>query len=175
MPPFLLPVSVILVLFGIYLFFKPIGAEKDVQNAQKFIGIFLIALAFYLPFFTPGESVEWQPYTPQAYEAALKDEKPIIIDFFAEWCAPCHELEYYTYTNERVIEALERFTRFKADVTDPRDEKVMKVVERFEVAGVPTILFIDASGEVVEEARIMGFIGPEELLMVIESPRLRDS
>jgi len=96
-----------------------------------------------------------------------------VMDFYADWCIPCHELDQFTYSDKRVIQGLERFARFKVDLTAPDEPEVEKMIEKFEIVGVPTILFLDPGGREVKENRVTGFINAKEFLKLLENPRLR--
>ena len=91
-----------------------------------------------------------------------------IVDFYADWCLPCHELEQYTYTDPEVIQTLESFVRLKVDATNPDTSEALEPIERFEILGVPTILFLDPDGKEVPRTRITGFVPPREFLKRIE-------
>ena len=110
----------------------------------------------------------WESYAPEKIDLAKKSGKPAILDFYADWCIPCHELEHYTYSNPAVIQALEPFVRLKVDVTNPRTPEAIEPIERFEVVGVPTVLFLDPHGKEVKNSRITGFAPPAEFLKMVE-------
>ena len=112
----------------------------------------------------PTEGITWEPYQLEKLTAAHKLGKPAVIDFYADWCLPCHELERYTYSNPNVIQALEPYVRLKADVTNPKTEKAIEPVDRFNILGVPTILFLDPKGKEIPDSRITGFVPPAEFL-----------
>ena len=112
----------------------------------------------------PTAKVVWEEYAPQKITSAKEAGKPVVIDFFADWCLPCHELDSYTYSNSEVIQALEPFVRLKVDVTNPNTPEAMEPIERFEVLGVPTILFLNPKGKEVPNSRITGYVPPAEFL-----------
>lgn len=104
----------------------------------------------------------WQPYDAQRVEEAITAGTPVVLDFFATWCAPCKELDTRTFSHPEVAARLANFARFKVDLTssDPAAEAIRR---RFSVAGVPTIAFFVAGREVTE-ARLTGFEPPERFL-----------
>ncbi|MGE5236601.1 MAG: cytochrome c biogenesis protein CcdA [Acidobacteriota bacterium] len=109
-----------------------------------------------------GPGVAWQPYDERAVQAALDSGQPVVLDFFATWCAPCKELDEKTFPDPRVAAALARFARFKVDLTRS-DAATDAIRGRFNVLGVPTVaLFRD--GREVGQARLTGFEPPEEFL-----------
>jgi thiol:disulfide interchange protein DsbD len=92
----------------------------------------------------------------------------VIIDFYADWCIPCLELDRGTFTNERVIEAAEKFLRLKVDLTHFDSPESESIRRQFNIAGVPTIVFLDATGREVESARVVGYLPPDEFLTRLE-------
>lgn len=94
---------------------------------------------------------------------AKADCKPVLIDFFADWCAACKELDHLTYTSPEVVAEGERFVKVKVDGTE--DHKVLDgIYERFGVKGLPTVAFIDPMGEVMKAPKITGFMAAPEFL-----------
>jgi thioredoxin:protein disulfide reductase len=83
---------------------------------------------------------------------------------YADWCIPCHELERYTYSDPKVIEALEPFLRLKIDATNPNNQKLLEPLDQYGVVGVPTILFLGSDGNEVANTRIIGYVPPAEFL-----------
>ena len=102
---------------------------------------------------------QWKVYTKAEFEKA-KGRQPIIIDFFADWCLSCMELDELTFSNPVIIEKSKKFAMFKVDATIPSPE-LEKVTDYFEVYGLPTILFIDSRGEVVRDLTLSGFESAE--------------
>jgi thiol:disulfide interchange protein DsbD len=133
------------------------------------IGITAACVGILMFVQSPKDSVSWEVYAPQKLVAARQAGKPVAIDFYADWCGPCHELERFTYTHPKVIDALDRFVRLKVDLTQSENPATFEIVRRFNIMGVPTVIFLNSSGEEVEDARISGFVSPEELLMVLSA------
>ena len=86
-----------------------------------------------------------------------------MLDFYADWCLPCKELDQNTFSDPRVKAEMNRFTRLKADLT-LANEKSDRLSREFTIVGVPTIVFIDASGKEVRDLRLTGFEGPDAFL-----------
>jgi len=104
-----------------------------------------------------ADVVAWQPYSDEALAEALKAGRPVFIDSFAEWCIPCHELDKRTFNQPEVVAASRKFAMFKSDLTKGADEKVKAFYKRFNVRGVPTLIFLKPDGTEVEELRGTGF------------------
>ncbi len=167
--PFWLPFA--LVAGGIYMGFfeKPGMVQPSFETIRKAISFLAMAagiLVFSLIF---RERVTWEAYSPEKIEAAGRQGQMTMIDFYADWCLVCHELDNLTFTNSEVIKALEPFRRLKVDMTDPDAPASMQAALRYRIFGVPTVIFVDPHGNEVEKARIEGFVSPKELIAVIRS------
>jgi len=110
------------------------------------------------------QSPEWEKYTTEAYEASINNDK-IIIDFYADWCIPCKELDALTFSDSQVINALSEFSSYKVDMTKTMSDETALIREKFKIIGMPTILLIDSKGEEIH--RITGFLSVEEILKLI--------
>ncbi len=115
--------------------------------------------------------LKWEKYDAKALTAAKSAGKPIIIDFYADWCIPCKELDAKTFNDPKVAAELERFTRIKADLTRAEDAKTKALTKEYAILGVPTIVIIDASGRELTQSRLTGFEGPEAFLERIRPVR----
>jgi thiol:disulfide interchange protein DsbD len=114
-------------------------------------------------------AVQWDKYDAAKLAAARDDGKPVVVDFYADWCLPCKELDEKTFTDPAVVSELDRFVRVKADLTVPSDATTKALTEQYKIVGVPTILFIDAAGREVADARLTGFEPPDEFLQRAKS------
>ena len=90
-------------------------------------------------------------------ESAKSNSKPVIIDFYADWCIPCKELDKFTFTNEEVINLSKKYVTLKADLTHFQSEETNKIREKFNIKGVPTIVFISSDGTEIEDIRLVGY------------------
>ena len=94
--------------------------------------------------------------------AASKGKK-IMLDFAADWCTSCKELEHITFADERVKEAWKDYVLVRADVTENTDEQ-KALSKKFGLFGPPALIFYDENGNEEKNKRTIGFISPEELL-----------
>lgn len=108
-------------------------------------------------------AVSWDRYDAKSL-ATAHGSKPVVIDFYADWCLPCKELDEKTFGDGRVGNELQRFTRIKADLTAAEDPATKALTKQYGIVGVPTIVFLDASGNEVTSARLTGFEPPEKFL-----------
>ena len=107
-----------------------------------------------------GGHLAWEVYDHAGVAAAIRAGEPVVLDFYADWCAPCRELDEKTFTDPRVAEVLSRFKRFKVDQTRATDES-LDAAEEYQVRGVPTVI-VYQSGQ--ERFRITGFEPPAQFL-----------
>ncbi len=113
--------------------------------------------------------LEWQDLKSmqQVDESIKKAGKPTMIDFYADWCAQCKELDKYTYVDPKIIEASKKFNNIKIDLTKGDKE----IESRFKIQGLPVVAFIDANGKEREDLRVTGFLKAEEFLKVMEKAK----
>ncbi|HJW02411.1 MAG TPA: thioredoxin family protein, partial [Azospira sp.] len=89
--------------------------------------------------------------------------KPVMLDFYADWCVSCKEMERFTFADARVRARLAGFTLLQADVTaNSEDDKAL--LQRFNLFGPPGIMFFDAAGQEVPGLRVVGFQDAERFL-----------
>ncbi|MGI3053031.1 protein-disulfide reductase DsbD [Vibrio alginolyticus] len=89
--------------------------------------------------------------------------KPVMLDFYADWCVACKEFEKYTFHDPSVEAKLQDFVLLQADVTKNQVQDI-ELLKHMSVLGLPTIEFWDASGERVSNARLTGFMQAEPFL-----------
>lgn len=95
-----------------------------------------------------------------ALTAAKASGKPVLLDFYADWCVSCKEMERDTFSDPAVIAQLERFLSLQVDVTanDPEDRALQR---RFAIPGPPAVLFFDPAGDERQRDRLVGFVPAE--------------
>lgn len=88
---------------------------------------------------------------------ARSDGQPVLLDFYADWCVSCQEMERYTFSDPSVMAELRRFVRLQADVTANDAEDRALIQGRFGLPGPPAILFFDRAGRELTHFRLVGF------------------
>lgn len=94
--------------------------------------------------------------------------KKILLDFSAEWCTACKELEEVTFSNVDVRAKMDDFVLINADVTDNTD-KQKALSKKYGVFGPPAILFFDENANVIQAKTVIGFIPAAEFLAHINT------
>ncbi len=92
----------------------------------------------------------------------MAHKKPVVIDFFAEWCPNCHELDDVVFSRPDIQAKLAQFTTLRMDVTNQDDAQVQKILEEYNIEGVPTVIFLDRHGVEINNSRVIGFVTPQE-------------
>ena len=101
---------------------------------------------------------------------ASAEQKPVMLDFYADWCISCKEMEAYTYTDPQVQERLSGFVLLKADVTQ-NSAADQALLQRFQLIGPPATLFFDKQQHEITSSRVIGFLNSTQFLAAI--PDLR--
>lgn len=93
----------------------------------------------------------------QQLTLAKQAKKPVMLDFYADWCVACKEFEKYTFHDPAVAAQLKQFVLLQADVTRNQAQDI-ELLQAQQVLGLPTIDFWDAQGNPVSNARLTGFM-----------------
>ena len=93
--------------------------------------------------------------------------KPVMLDFYADWCVSCKEMEAFTFTDARVKAKMAQMLLLQADVTanSPEDKALLK---RFELFGPPGIIFFDRQGAEVQGLRVIGYEPADVFLKTLD-------
>ncbi|SHN26410.1 thiol:disulfide interchange protein DsbD [Duganella sacchari] len=93
--------------------------------------------------------------------------KPVMLDFYADWCVACKEMERMTFSERRVAAAMQDMQLIQADVSaNNADDKAL--MKRFQLFGPPGIILFDARGKEVLQARVIGFMPPESFVRQLQ-------
>ena len=90
-----------------------------------------------------------------------------MLDFYADWCVSCKEMEALTFSDARVKPHLERMLLLQADVTTNTPEH-KALLKRFHLFGPPGIIFFDAQGRELQGLRVIGYQSAERFLRTLE-------
>jgi DsbC/DsbD-like thiol-disulfide interchange protein len=120
----------------------------------------------------PTDSLPFVEFSTQTFDHVRRSRSPFVIEFAADWCAPCREMRERTFRDTAVIEAAHGISFLSVDMTEP-DEFVTRVLRSFDVIAAPTTIFFDSTGK--EILRKGGFIGPDEFVRLLRRAREPDS
>jgi thioredoxin:protein disulfide reductase len=174
---------------GLPLMLFAVGAKGLLPKAgawmtivQRIFGVLLIGLAVWVasPIFTNSKTssnetmhrlesglVFQRVATPAQLEAVLSQAKqkgqPVLLDFYADWCVTCKEMELLTFSDEKVKAALSTYQLIQVDVTKNTVEH-QRILKQYALFGPPAILFFDANGEEKVSRRVIGFMKAERFL-----------
>ena len=151
---------------GIYLgFLEPSGkTKKTIHEIKLGFGIVAIMFGLYLLNGLREQGISWEKYSEARLDIARENGQPVLMDFYADWCIPCLELDRKTFTHKDVIDATKDFVRLKVDLTtfdSPESEALRK---KYNIAGVPTIVFLRSDGQEEMNSRLVGFASPDEFV-----------
>ena len=161
----------VLIVGGIYLgFLEPSGKGKKLLQRVKWgFGIVAVAVGLLFANELRTPTMSWQPYDDEWIAEAAASERPVMIDFYADWCIPCLELDRSTFTNPEVIKSARDFIRLKVDLTHFDSPEAEAIRKKYNIAGVPTIIFLTADGTERAHARVVGYLPPGQFVQ-----RLKD-
>ncbi len=108
--------------------------------------------------------ITWLTDEKIAIARAMQEKKPVMIDFSADWCIACKELDHKTFTNPKVIDEAKRFVSIKIDCTNTSDSEVQKLLKKYSIIGLPTIVFINSAGNLLTDKTITQFLKPDDFL-----------
>jgi thioredoxin:protein disulfide reductase len=96
-------------------------------------------------------------------QKAKAENKPVMLDYYADWCISCKEMEAITFTNAEVGKAMSRFVLIQVDVTI-NNQQSQALLKQFGLYGPPAILFFNGVGEEQKSMRVVGFMAPSRFL-----------
>lgn len=111
----------------------------------------------------PWKTVVGKASLEQALAASRNAGKPVLVDFFAEWCVACRVLEEETLTNPTVLAEMTRFDLYRVDITEINDDS-QAIMEHYNILGLPALVFFDTGSNEVPNARVLGEMGPDRFI-----------
>lgn len=102
------------------------------------------------------EKVVWQSYSDEKVAAATSQHRPVIVDFYADWCVACHELDRFVFSSPQVVDKLSQWTTLRVDATRFEDPQAQRMIDRYGVVGLPTLIFLDTQGHEIRKSRVEG-------------------
>jgi len=141
--------------------------RRGVGLLMPLVGLWFIFAPGHILGIVPG--IPWVPYDDDFLVEAKTKDLPIVIDFTAEWCIPCEEMDHETFNQPEVVQAAKKIMPLRADLTQSASEEVLELRKKFGIRGVPTIVFIDRNGKERSDLRVVHFIEKDEFLEKLDS------
>jgi thiol:disulfide interchange protein DsbD len=141
-------------------------------RVKQLFGVLLLAVAAWIvsPLFlsAKGDTQFVRVNSNAELDSKLKAPgKPAMLDFYADWCVSCKEMEHFTFSDPKVKQKLEGMLLLQADVTANTAEH-KALLKRFRLFGPPGIIFFDAQGREVQGLRVIGYQNAERFLKTLE-------
>jgi thiol:disulfide interchange protein DsbD len=148
------------------------------EKVKKVFGVVLLAVAVWIawpvisPLVTPRPAPHGLKFERIVSVAELNEKlrtpgKPVMLDFYADWCVSCKEMEAFTFTDAKVKEKMNGMLLLQADVTANTEEH-KELLKRFSLFGPPGIIFFDARGAEIRGLRVIGYQKADKFLLVLE-------
>ena len=116
-----------------------------------------------------SNEIRWDDNLNSAFAMASNSNKIIMIDFMAEWCPPCKEMDKITFSNTNIIKKSNEFIPVRIDVDKQKDiaEEYNGNARKYGGIGIPNILFLDKEKNIIRQ--IVGFHNVDQLMGVMDS------
>jgi thiol:disulfide interchange protein DsbD len=146
------------------------AVRKSLGVALLIIGLFggIAWLLSPKPTAAGAHALSWMTDEAQALARAKAEHKPLLVDFGAEWCPPCKEMELKTFVEPKVAAELSRFVLLRIDCTKPTPENEA-LQTKYDSETLPSVVVFDSSGQRV--LRLREFTPPDMLLPVLQKTR----
>jgi thiol:disulfide interchange protein DsbD len=152
--------GLIALLYGLVLLLGAFGGSKDASQPLGFLRGTASDSADQHAESSPLTRIKTSADLDAQLARAVATERPVMLDFYADWCVSCKELEKHTFPDPAVRRELDKAIALQADVTamDADDQALM---QRFGIIGPPTIVFFSAGGSELPDYRVVGFMKAE--------------
>ena len=116
----------------------------------------------------PGDHGPWQTILGRdnlgtALANSRQAGKPVLVDFFAEWCVACKILEETTLSDPQVLAAMQDFDLYRVDITEINADS-QAIMEQYNILGLPALVFFTPEGMELPESRVLGEMKPDRFL-----------
>ena len=142
------------------------GYTKGFKIGRAIFGV--VAIVFGITVFSNAlqsktTGIMWHDYAGESLEEYAVEGKPIFLDFYADWCAPCKQMDRTTFQDDQVVELSTKFTMVKIDCTAP-DLATNELMKKYNVTGMPTYIFLSSEGLEINSLREIGYVEAEKFV-----------
>jgi thiol:disulfide interchange protein DsbD len=141
-------------------------------RVKHVFGVLLLAVAVWIVWPVFGPSIGGTEFVRVQSIGELEQKlrspgKPVMLDFYADWCVSCKEMEAFTFSDARVKSRMGGMLLLQADVTANTPEH-KALLKRFQLFGPPGIIFFDAQGRELKGLRVIGYQNADRFLRTLE-------
>lgn len=164
----------ILIIFSIYFIWFNRKTTRNTNLILTIISLTIISVIIFQtkPMWESPNHEPSQKFIPINNIIELKNyltdtnKKPIMLDFYADWCVACLEYEKFTFNSPKVVSLLDKFELLQVDVTKNNKEHQI-LLQEFNLFGPPGIIFFDSEGIEIKELRTIGFKNATEFSSIL--------
>lgn len=159
--------GIFLLAYGLLILVGVAAGGKDVFQPLKGIAVASSATGMQQSAHLQFKQIKGVDGLNKAIAEAKAQGKPVMLDFYADWCVSCKEMEALTFNDTAVQKKLENFVLLQADVT-PNDELDKELYEHFKIIGPPAIMFYGTDGQEHNSLRVVGYMPAADFISVID-------
>jgi len=111
----------------------------------------------------PVGTIEWIAYDQAVVSKAGDAGKPVILEFYAEWCAPCHMMERDVFSDPEVVKLSRDFVSVRVDLTNVKAFHDV-LLRSYNIRGIPAVILINRNGIEERDLRIEGYVGKDDFI-----------
>ncbi len=147
--------------------------ERQINKVLHIVPAFVLGFGLFATFQSimsapkseaSAQKLEWYKIEEEAYAAAKLQNKPLLVDGWAEWCQACKEMDVTTFVDPSVVEELSNnWILLKFDLTESNEEND-KIQEKYKLTGLPTVTFVPPDGDLNKKNAFNGKMSVEAML-----------
>jgi len=161
-------VSIIFLIYGVFLFYGALTGATNPLNPLEKVNTPIPTAQVSSSTASNVTFTKIRSIDELNSELSHAKGKRVLVDFYADWCTSCKELEHVTFKDPDVMRKMGEFVLIQADVTE-NGEQEKALIQKFGLFGPPAILFFDENGKKIRGKDIIGYKPPEEFLKLLNA------